>query len=72
MNDPETVSEHCPVLAPEQSLAQEVPRYRADAPCYREPDAGRLAAASKKATAAITERALAKDRRRREQYAPAS
>lgn len=41
-------------------------------PWYREPDADRLGAASKKATAAITERALAKDRPGRDQYGPAA
>ncbi|WP_030611643.1 type IV secretory system conjugative DNA transfer family protein [Streptomyces sclerotialus] len=41
-------------------------------PWYREPDADRLGAASKKATAAITERALAKDRPDRDLYGPAA
>ncbi len=41
-------------------------------PWYREPDAERLGAASKKATTAITERALAKDRSDRDQYGPAA
>ncbi|MGY1438129.1 type IV secretory system conjugative DNA transfer family protein [Streptomyces reniochalinae] len=41
-------------------------------PWYREPNADRLGAASKQATAAITERALAKDRPGRDQYGPAA
>ncbi|WP_211122342.1 type IV secretory system conjugative DNA transfer family protein [Streptomyces yatensis] len=41
-------------------------------PWYREPDADRLGAASKKATAAITERALAKAPSGRDQYGPAA
>ncbi|MFG3255284.1 type IV secretory system conjugative DNA transfer family protein [Streptomyces sp. NPDC048172] len=41
-------------------------------PWYREGDADRIGAASKKATAAITARALAKDLPRRDQYGPAA
>ncbi|POX43393.1 hypothetical protein C3486_00220 [Streptomyces sp. Ru73] len=41
-------------------------------PWYREPNAERLDAASKKATATITERALAKDQSHRSQYGPAA
>ncbi|MGW7516415.1 type IV secretory system conjugative DNA transfer family protein [Streptomyces sp. NPDC054796] len=41
-------------------------------PWYRQPDADRLGAASKKATVAITARALAKDRPGRAPYGPAA